>query len=275
MRCSYCHQEGHNRRTCPVMTARMKRHHDDAIADGHTDTWAIRQYKDRISPKGTKKANQRCGYCGDYGHTRRKCEKLQQDMDWYIMHHNVLVKVAHDYIVSSPVGIGSLFTTKESRWIEGDYKQVREHLVLTDFEVSKDIKQGEFSIYGILKNVQSGYDHKMDIRPYVKNPSYKDRWGYSPQMVAASTDIVPSSWVADNLVDIAKAKQLGFFRRSGRKNEDKRNYQLARRDDAKRYLESAEVDTGSWRYREYTSELEKLEPKNIRAKMFEDFKSGE
>ena len=259
MRCSYCHQEGHNRRTCPVMTARMKRRHDDDIAAGHTDSWAVGQYKDRISPKGTKKANQRCGYCGDYGHTRRKCEKLQQDMDWYIMHHNVLVKVAHDYIVSSPVGIGSLFTSTDSRWIEGEYKQVREHLVLTDFEVSKDIKQGEFSIYGILKNVQSGYDHKMDIRPYVKNPSYKDR----------------SSWVADNLVDIAKAKQLGYFRRVGRKNEDKRNYQLARRDDAKRYLESAEVDPDSWRYRDYTSELEKLEPENIRAKMFEDFKSGE
>ena len=90
------------------MTARMKRRHDDDIAEGHTDTWAIREYKDRINPKGTKKANQRCGYCGEYGHTRRKCEKLQQDMDWYIMHHNVLVKVAHDYIVQSPVGIGSL-----------------------------------------------------------------------------------------------------------------------------------------------------------------------
>ena len=217
MRCSYCHQQGHNKRTCPVLTERMKRHHDVDVAAGKTDSWAIRQYKERINPKGTKKANQRCGYCGEYGHSRRKCEKLQQDMDWFIMHHNVLVKVAHDYIVQSPVGIGSLFTTTDQRWIEGEYKQITEHLVLTDFKVPLDIKQGQFAIHGVLKNVQSGYEHKMDIRPWVKNPSYKDRWGYAPKLVAASAGIVPSSWVADNLVDIAKAKQLGFFRRVGSK----------------------------------------------------------
>ncbi len=275
MRCSYCHQQGHNKRTCPVLTERMKRRHDEHIEAGYTETWAIQQYRERISPKGTKKANQQCGYCGGYGHTRRKCEKLQQDMDWYIMHHNVLVKVAHDYIVTSPVGIGSLFTSTEERWVEGESKQFREHLVLTNFEVTKDIKQNEFPIRAILKNVQSGYDYKINIRPYVKNPAHKDRYAWSPKMVAASTGIVPSSWVADNLVDIAEAKQLGFFRRVGKKSEDKRNYQLARRDQAKRYLESAEVDTGSWRYREYTNELERLDPKNIRAKLFEDFKSGE
>ena len=75
------------------------------------------------------------------------------------------------------------------------------------------------------------------------------------------------------MVDIAKTKQLGFFRRDGRKHEDERNYLFAKRVQAKRYLESAEVDTGSWLYREYTKELENLDPKNIRAKMFEDFKS--
>ena len=247
--------------------------HDVDIEAGHTDTWAIQEYRDRINPRGTKKANQQCGYCGDCGHTRRKCEKLQQDMDWYIMHHNVLVKVAHDYIVQSPVGIGSLFTTKKSRWVGDGYKHSTEHLVLTDFEVPLDIKQGEFSIYGVLKNFQSGYSHRADIRLYVKNPYYVTRLPSLTQMVTASTGIMPSSWVADNLVDIARAKQLGFFRRMGSKDQDKRTCQFARRADAKRYLESAEVDTGSWRYREYTKELESLDPKNIRAKMFEDFKS--
>ena len=273
MRCSYCNQRGHNRRTCPVLTARMKVRHDVDIEAGHTDTWAIQEYKDRIKPKGTKKANQRCGYCGEYGHTRRKCEKLQQDMDWYIMHHNVLVKVAHDYIVQSPVGIGSLFTIKESKWVEDDYKQFTTHLILTDFEVPLGIKQDEFPIYGALKEIQSGYNRRVDIRRYVKNPYYNP--GGVPQMVTASTGIVRSSWVADNLLDIAKTKQLGFFRRDGRRDTDRRHYYFARRDQAKRYLESAEVNTASWRYRDCTKELASLDPKNIRAKMFEDFKSGQ
>jgi len=275
MRCSYCHQRGHNKRTCPTLTARMKVRHDEHIAAGHTDTWAIQQYKDRIKPKGTKKANQQCGYCGDYGHTRRKCEKLQQDMDWYIMHHNVLVKVAHDYIVNSPVGIGSLFTTKESKWVGDDYKHFTEHLVLVDFRVTKEVKRGQFPIPAIFRNVQSGWHHNMDIRPYVRDPSYGTRMGYTPKLVAASTGIIPSSWVADNLVDIAEAKQLGFFRRDGRKDEDERNYQFTNRDKAKTYLESAEVNQSSWRYGDAINELFLLDPKNIRAKMFEDFKSGQ
>jgi hypothetical protein len=277
MRCSYCRQRGHNRRTCPVLTAQMKVRHDEHIAAGHTNTWAIQEYKDRIKPKGTKKVNQRCSYCGEYGHSRRKCEKLQQDMDWYIMHHNVLVKVAHDYIVSSPVGIGSLFFITDKRWVGDDYRQDREHLILTDFEVPLGIKKGEFAINGVLENVQSGYRQKIDVRNYVKNPSYykdyKDRYGWVPKLMSASTGIVPSSWVADNLMDIAKAKQLALFRRDGRKEEDKRNYVFGAREQAKRYLESGEVNSNSWQYREYTKELESLKPKNIRAKMFEDFKS--
>tara|TARA_E500000305_G_scaffold97996_1_gene89324 strand:- start:469 stop:1242 length:774 start_codon:yes stop_codon:yes gene_type:complete len=257
----------------------MKSRHDVDIEAGHTDTWAIQEYRDRINSKGTKKANQRCGYCGEYGHTRRKCEKLQQDMDWYIMHHNVLVKVAHDYIVNSPVGIGSLFTTKESKWFGDDYKHFTEHLVLIDFTITKEIKRGQFPITGVFRNTREGWHHKMDIRPYVKNPSRGLRaacyTGYVPKLVAASTGIIPSSWVADNLVDIAKAKQVGFFRRVGRKNEDYRNFRFSKRADAKSYLESSRADKSSWRYGASIKELEMLDPKNIRAKMFEDFKSGE
>lgn len=276
MRCSYCHQRGHNKRTCPTLTARMKVRHDEHIAAGHTDTWAIQQYKDRIKPKGTKKANQRCGYCGEYGHTRRKCEKLQQDMDWYIMHHNVLVKVAHDYIVQSPVGIGSLFTTKENKWVGDDYKHFTEHLVLIDFRVTKEVKRSHFPITAVFRNIQNGWCHNMDIRPYVRDPSYGTGGGsYTPKLVAASTGIIPSSWVADNLVDIAEAKQLGFFRRDGRKDEDERNYQFTNRDRAKTYLESAEVNQSTWRYGDAINELFLLDPKNIRAKIFEDFKSGQ
>tara|TARA_B100001093_G_scaffold503765_1_gene558609 strand:- start:686 stop:1447 length:762 start_codon:yes stop_codon:yes gene_type:complete len=253
----------------------MKRCHDEHIEAGHTDTWAIQRYRDRISPKGTKKANQQCGYCGEYGHTRRKCEVLQKDMNWYVVHHNILVKVAHDYIVTSPVGIGSLFTSTVRRWINGEPVQVTEHLVLTDFEIPLDIKKGQFAIYAILKSIQQGTKDKWNVREWVKNPTFQDRWSAAPKLVAPHTGIVPSSWVADNSIDIAEAKQLGFFRRVGRNSEDKRNHQLARRDQAKRYLESAEVDTGSWRYKNYTEELESFEPKNIRAKMFKDFKSGE
>ena len=56
MRCSYCHKRGHNRRTCPDLTMRMKVRADADIAAGHTDSYYIRQYQERIAPKGKKKS---------------------------------------------------------------------------------------------------------------------------------------------------------------------------------------------------------------------------
>ena len=74
MRCSYCHKRGHNRRTCPDLTQRMKARADIDIAAGHTDSYSIREYQARIAPKGKKKSQQTCGYCGEMGHTRRTCD---------------------------------------------------------------------------------------------------------------------------------------------------------------------------------------------------------
>ena len=275
MRCSYCGGGGHNRRTCALLTERMKRRHDQAIANGLPDSWVVKEYQDRIAPKGKKVTNQQCGYCGEYGHTRRKCEVLQKDMNWYVVHHNILVKVAHDYIVTSPVGIGSLFTSTVQRWINGEPVQVTEHLVLTDFEIPLDIKRGQFAIYATLKSIQQGTEDKWNVREWVKNPTFQDRWSAAPKLVAPHTGIVPSSWVADNSIDIAKAKMLGLFRRVGNKDQDSRNYHFIKMDRAKRHLRENPMDSDSWRTQNSKETLKMLEPKNIRVNMFQDFRSGE
>ncbi len=158
MRCSHCHQRGHNKRTCPVLTKQMKVRHDIDIEAGHTDTWAIQEYRDRISPKGTKKGTQQCGYCGDYGHTRRKCEMLRKDKEWFVVQHNAHLRVAHDYIVSSPVGIGSLFRWKkqEYNYNTGEYDTSHEMLVLTGFSVAPVVKQDGFAIHATLQCPSTG-----------------------------------------------------------------------------------------------------------------------
>ena len=273
MRCSYCHQRGHNRRTCPVLTERMKANHDLDIAAGYTDSWAIQEYKDRIKPKGTKKANQQCGYCEEYGHTRRTCEKLQQDMKWYIDHHNEMVKIAYDYILNSRVGIGSLFTRKERRWEDGGYKDLQLHLVLTDFRIPFSIKSHQFSIYATLTNVEDGRVFQYDVRPWVKDLAYVDRWQSTPKLVAPVAGAMDPSWSSENSMNAAKAKVLDLFSRSGRKDEDRREWAFGKMESAKRYLEKSEEERQQWLYKDATSTLEALEPKNIRAKMFEDFKS--
>ena len=41
MRCGYCYKQGHNRRTCPDLTKRMKDRADAAIARGEPDHFFV------------------------------------------------------------------------------------------------------------------------------------------------------------------------------------------------------------------------------------------
>jgi len=279
MRCSYCHQRGHNKRTCPVFTERLKRRHDDDIAEGHTNTWAIQQYKDRIAPKGTKKANQQCGYCGDYGHTRRKCEMLRKDKEWLVVHHNTHLRVAHDYIVSSPVGIGSLFKWRkqEYNYNTGEYDKINEMLVLTDFSVAPVIKQNGFKILATLQHPIKGWEQTVDVRQYVRNPDYATSWRNEATLLTPSCGVVPSGWIQSQSITFEAANKLDYFKRVGRKNEDRRDYAFRTLGRAREILEKypPSADDRYDHHGRAKKELVQYTPEHNRVKLFADFKSGQ
>jgi hypothetical protein len=118
VRCSYCFQNGHNRRTCPELsefTARQwrasKSNYERALNDGKTemvdlykrrmdnyaDLYAKRTGRDvatgndivmtkeaKKAAKAKRMANVRCSYCGNTGHTRRTCQDLKDDKQVYL-----------------------------------------------------------------------------------------------------------------------------------------------------------------------------------------------
>ena len=114
VRCSYCHQKGHNRRTCPELseaTARLWRNAKSSyervvregkteMADmylsrmkGYADRYAKRTGKDVATgnaivmtkeAKAKRMGNIRCSYCGNTGHTRRTCQDLKDDKQVYL-----------------------------------------------------------------------------------------------------------------------------------------------------------------------------------------------
>ena len=279
MRCSYCHQRGHNRRTCPVLTARMKVRHDEDIAAGHTDTWAIKEYKDRINPKGTKKANQRCGYCGEYGHTRRKCEVLRKDKEWFVVHHNAHLRVAHDYIVSSPVGIGSLFRCEKQEYNYNTYEYVSTSmmLVLTGFSTAPVIKQDGFKILATLQHPNKGWKRTVDVRQYVKNPDYMSDWRSEATLLAPSRGAVPSDWIQSQSITFEEASKLDYFKRVGRKKADHRDYDFRNIDRVRGVIEKypPSADDRYDLHAHAKAELAQYTPEHNRVKLFADFKSGE
>ena len=62
VRCGWCGQKGHNRRSCPE----FKKHVTEAAAEG--DRWAIHQLE-----KKKRSSTRRCSWCGNKGHNKKTC----------------------------------------------------------------------------------------------------------------------------------------------------------------------------------------------------------
>lgn len=85
--CRECYAQGHNRRTCPRLTERIKQY---ALGENDPEGHYTKKYAKRtgLNLDGTKvskakraanKGTRRCTYCGANGHNRRTCEVLKRD----------------------------------------------------------------------------------------------------------------------------------------------------------------------------------------------------
>lgn len=224
MRCSYCHTEGHNKRTCPELTAVLKRRaaHERQMDDG--DSYWARRYEERINPKKRKKT-MNCGYCGERGHTRRKCEVIQRDKVAYAKHHNMVVGIVHNYLIGSPIGIGSLFSEKYDIWDEGEYKTKERKLVAVDFRLSNDLLTTNPRPSILLMDPSTG-EHS--LKPLHRFTSGKgDGSHYRPvKLLCASSAPLPADWLSKNLVTSESLKEHYVFKRTGSKDDDARSWTI-------------------------------------------------
>lgn len=266
-RCRYCYQEGHNQRTCPKKTAAMKKRHDHDIAEGRTDSYWVKEYQKRVAPKGAKGkkvSNQQCGYCQDYGHTRRKCLALQNDKVFYAKHHNNMVQIAYDYLVTSPVGIGSLFTQNREIWKNSAYVNERRMLVAIDFGIATNLLGIQPRPFLVLQDVATGQLTHKSLWKFV-NGRKDDSYSRKVKLIAQEAQPVSSNWVSQHSTNVDKLKTHELFKRTGRKHEDVRNYVLSSlaRDRSLAY--------GDFGFSRAQDDLAQWEPDYIRAKMLKDF----
>jgi hypothetical protein len=120
--CSYCYNEGHNRRTCQDLTAALERTVAARVAAGQAPGYAQAKLDGRGKGTGSTRAHRKCSFCGVRGHDRRTCLILKEytshltDRDHQARHH-IFEKMSDQKI--SP-GALVQFTTKE--WRGDDYK---------------------------------------------------------------------------------------------------------------------------------------------------------
>ena len=277
-RCRYCSMEGHNRRTCPTLTERMKQRAESVIEQGFPDHYFVKEYQERITPNSKKPSQQTCGYCEEKGHTRRKCDVLQKDKEWFAKHHNEHVRLAHDYIVNSPIGIGSLFKQKRGKYNynTGEYYYTTSMYVLTGFEYEKKVVRGNMRIYATLTDPTSGETQPISLRDYVVNPKYGGGYSSAMALLSPETQVIPSDWVFSQSVTVEALANHPYFRRTARKRENNREFVFNEIDRAHRLVKQYH-DEPDDRYNHVARAKEMLEQYTVahnRAIIFKDFKSG-
>ena len=137
VRCSYCHQKGHNKRSCPELSRQIEeRYHGNVRAaaverkkgnesdaqwyDGRAEKYRQQYIKrtkfdlatgEKVSNKAAKAERMKkvtCGYCGQRGHTRRTCDQVKRDKQVFIEQTRRVRKARLQEIREIGIGVGSL-----------------------------------------------------------------------------------------------------------------------------------------------------------------------
>ena len=135
--CSYCYKQGHNRRKCPELTARIKGEYEGAISmanqerergnENDAEWYEARAEKKReeylkrtkidlaTGEKATNKAAKaarmkkvQCGYCGKRGHTRRTCPAVKVDKQVFVEETRRIRIAALESARETGIGLGSM-----------------------------------------------------------------------------------------------------------------------------------------------------------------------
>ena len=130
VRCGYCGEIGHNRSSCPHQrAARLKKIEEykakmEEVGPDHKDyDWYARligHQQRNLKTNKPKGAQRRCGFCGEYGHSRRTCTKRKEQINEKVNQAIFAREFVRDVIVRHQIGLGSLVTVDVSRITPSD-----------------------------------------------------------------------------------------------------------------------------------------------------------
>ena len=145
--CRWCYERGHNRRTCPEYTERLKERAENEVENNKgrdedcQDTYSQVDYANRIKAdklldgrdherekQGSGVGTRRCSYCGCTGHNRRTCDAFGEAKKDYVSDAVAYRKVIAKTLPKEGIGIGTLMTI-EPRYGSGSEPN-RNHLYM-------------------------------------------------------------------------------------------------------------------------------------------------
>ena len=132
VRCSYCYQAGHSRRSCPELypngTPAQQRAKAREAEKAQRKLEREQRKLDKAAGKVVPKIARNCGYCGEEGHMRRHCPTLIQDkavlVDATVKYREALVEEATE----KGVGVGALLVQRGRVWSGAKAEYVNQNL---------------------------------------------------------------------------------------------------------------------------------------------------
>ena len=150
VRCSYCHQTGHNRRKCPDLTEALGRQYhnhilsakqsreqgNEADAEWYEQRAELKRQEymkrtkidiatgEKVSNKVAKAARMKkvtCGYCGERGHTRRTCDNMKFDKQVFIEQTRRTRLAALEKAREIGIGLNSIVPLRLWGYVDGKY----------------------------------------------------------------------------------------------------------------------------------------------------------
>ena len=167
--CRFCGERGHNKRTCPAYTERLKGYAQNEVDGGEgRDGYWHKQYAKRTGTwvdgtpakemkKGRRDAGQqrRCTFCGKRGHNRRSCPEFATAINDYVEKLFDFRKGILADMKERGLGVGALLM--QERWSEKHlvllhqtrWDQITHHMGNADIFVGVNPKNG--------RNCSTGY----------------------------------------------------------------------------------------------------------------------
>ena len=195
---------------------------------------------------------------------------MEWDKTWYTKWHNSMVDILFDYCSASPVGIGSLFRVSTQEWQNGGYQTIRKNYVLTSFGILQTLLRINPKPLMVLTCPLTGRFFHKDLRPYVKG--LQDRSSYNKtSLLVAATSPIPGDWKESMIVSHDSLKEFEYFKRTGRKYDDKRHYEFSQISSAYDVIQDPKPARFDWMETEAKKTLATWDSKKVREELFIDF----
>jgi hypothetical protein len=215
MRCGYCYTEGHNQTTCKEKTKYYRK-----MAEGSECEYYKKRYQERINPKKKKK---KCGYCSEVGHTRRKCSKLEKDVDWRTSYgknlHEANARSVKD-LAAFGCGMGTLVRWQNKKYVNGQgYQERNLNVIATNVSYENQLFQSKTNPIIVFRSVCGEF---LKVRASRVLAGSNEGWNSTFKLISPSFNqwVFDPQW--DNLLfDRAKVKSH-LFARGGNPSEDRR-----------------------------------------------------